>query len=123
MAAVIRAGMQPQDGVILSDDAAMRWVLAYYLGRTRRQLVGLDVAAEWDFDRLIRTPAAAFRQRRDWMVLPGGRPPAVARDLLERRMRHVARTQIGAATVLLFASGAAPTAAPPATPDTGTAQR
>ncbi len=123
VAAVIRAGMQPQDGVILSDDAAMRWVLAYYLGRTRRQLVGLDVAAEWDFDRLIRTPAAAFRQRRDWMVLPGGRPPAVARDLLERRMRHVARTQIGAATVLLFASGAAPTAAPPATPDTGTAQR
>lgn len=106
VAAVIRRGMQPGDGVILSDNAAMRWTLAYYLGPARRRhLVGLDIAAEWDFDRLLRTPAAAFHQKRDWVVLPGGQPSAIALDVLAQRMRLVSRTQIGEATVLLYASG------------------
>jgi mannosyltransferase len=103
VAAVIRRHMRAGDGVILSDNAAMRWTLAYYLGpRRRRQLVGLDVVAEWDFDRLLRTPAAALRQTRDWVVLPGAQPPSVDLALLRQRMRLVLRDRIEGATVLLF---------------------
>ena len=103
VAAVIRQQMQPGDGVILSDNAAMRWTLAYYLGPARqRHLVGLDVSAEWDFDRLLRTPTQALRQRRDWVVLPGQQPSAIDLDLLQPYMRLVSRTRIGQATVLLY---------------------
>lgn len=103
VAAVVARGMQPGDGVILADNTAMRWALAYYLGpQRRRQLVGLDVSAEWDFDRLVRTPQAALRQSRDWVVLPGREPSAVDLDVLERRMSLISRHRIGKATVLLL---------------------
>ncbi|MBW4090704.1 MAG: glycosyltransferase family 39 protein [Proteobacteria bacterium] len=108
VAAVVRAGMRPGDGVILSDNAAMRWTLGYYLGARRRELVGLDVTAEWDLDRLLRTPASAFGQQRDWVVLPGHQPSAVSLDVLAQRMRLLSRTKIGEATVLLFESDRSP---------------
>jgi len=105
VAAVVARGMQPGDGIILSDNVAMRWALAYYLGpQRRRQLVGLDVSAEWDFDRLLRTPPAALRQARDWVALPGHQPAAVDLRLLAPRMRLVSRDRIGEATVLLYAT-------------------
>ena len=104
VAAMIRGRMRPGDGVILSDNVAMRWVLAYYLGPARQSaLAGLDTSAEWDFDRLIRTLPAALRQRRDWVVLPGGQPSSVPLASLRARMRQVSIDHIGAATVLLFA--------------------
>ena len=104
VAAIIRRQMQPGDGVILAENTAMRWGLAYYLGPRRRQLAGLDVTTEWDFDRLLRTPAAALRQARDWVVLPGHEPAAVDLRLLAPRMRLVSRDRIGEATVLLYAT-------------------
>jgi len=101
---MIRGRMRPGDGVILSDNVAMRWVLAYYLGPARQSaLAGLDISAEWDFDRLIRTLPAALRQKRDWVVLPGGQPSSVPLASLRARMRQVSIDHIGAATVLLFA--------------------
>jgi mannosyltransferase len=102
VAAVIARRMQPGDGVVLSDNAAMRWTLAYYLGPQRRQLVGLNVAAEWDFDKLLRTPQAALHCKRDWVVLPGGQPSSVDLTVLRRHMRLVFRDRIGEATVMLF---------------------
>ncbi len=104
VARVIRERMQPGDGVILSDNVAMRWGLAYYLGpKLRHELSGLDVSAEWDYDKLIRTPEAALRHRRVWVVLPGGRQASsVSLDLLRERMRIALRYRIDSATVLLF---------------------
>ena len=105
VARIIRERMQPGDGVILSDNVAMRWGLAYYLGpRLRHELSGLDVSAEWDYDKLIRTPEAALRHRRVWVVLPGGRPSAVDPGLLEDRMRQVLRDRIDGAEITLFES-------------------
>ena len=104
VAAVVAAHLRPGDGVVLSQNAAMRWTLAYYLGPARRrELIGLNVAREWDFNRLLRTPAQALAQRRDFVVLPGGEPSAVAPALLARHMRLLLRQRIGTATVLLFA--------------------
>jgi len=104
VARVIRKRMQPGDGVILSDNVAMRWGLAYYLGpKLRHELSGLDVSAEWDFDKLIRTPEAALRHRRVWVVLPGANEPSsVSLGLLRTKMQLELRRRIDAATVLLF---------------------
>ena len=104
VAAVIAAGMRPGDGVILAENTAMRWALAYYLGPARRHLlVGLDVSAEWDYDRLLRTRAAALRQTRNWVVLPGnGQPVAVDPGVLQADMRQVSAVRRGSASVRLF---------------------
>jgi hypothetical protein len=106
VAQVIRARMRPGDGVILSDNAAMRWGLAYYLGpKLRHELSGLDVSAEWDYSKLIRTPGAALRHRRVWVVLPrANQPPSFSLGLLRTKMQLELRRPIGAATVLLFRS-------------------
>ncbi len=64
VAAIIRQRMQPGDGVILADNTAMRWGLAYYLRHEGARMPdGLDVSSEWDFHRLIRSPEAALRAR------------------------------------------------------------
>ncbi len=112
VADVIGAGMKPGDGVILAQNVAFRWALAYYLGPVRRkELVGLNVSAEWDYDRLIRSTAAALRQRRDWVILPGdGQPPAVSLAALTRRMRtervvHIAGSEV---RLLVARSGGRP---------------
>ena len=77
-AAAIHARMWPGDAVVLSESAAARWALAYYLGPPYAgRLLGLDVsdpaAQEW----AIRTPEQAQAVSRLWFLLPDGEVPAL----------------------------------------------
>jgi hypothetical protein len=77
-AAAILAQQQPGDGLLLSQGAAARWGLAYYLGPPYAgRLPGLDVsdvpAQGWP----ISDPAQVRGLSRLWLVLPDGEAPAL----------------------------------------------
>jgi 4-amino-4-deoxy-L-arabinose transferase-like glycosyltransferase len=96
VAALIGAEAQPGDGVLLSTTQATRWALAYYLGPPYAgRLDGLDVsdvpATGWP----ILTPDAARRERRLWVVQPGGEELPFAPATLAPAMPRALHQEFG----------------------------
>lgn len=105
VAAIIRQKMEPGDGVILAENTAMRWGLAYYLRHDGTHVLdGLDVSSEWDYHQLIRTPEAALSHRRDWVVLPEQEPSSVDLTALKGKKRLEFLASRSNTTVMLFGS-------------------
>ncbi len=76
VARAVGVQMAPGDGMILSQTAATRWAMAYYLGPPYAgQLVGLDVAdmpaAGWPLVSVEQTKALS----RLWLIIPDGEEP------------------------------------------------
>jgi mannosyltransferase len=99
-AALIAAAELPGDGLLLSNVAAARWGLAYYLGPPYAgHIDGLDVAdmpAEgWPID----TPEQALRQARLWVVLPDGEVPPFELSALAPTMALALHRRLGGLTV------------------------
>jgi hypothetical protein len=100
VAGLIGAQMQPGDAIVLSESAATRWGLAYYLGPERQAaLAGLDISTLGDRG-LIQSLDRARGFRRVWVVLPRGEEAAVDLPALGREMPLESRTQIGDVMIL-----------------------
>lgn len=103
VAAVIDAGLEPGDAVILSRTQATRWGLAYYLGPDAARLMGLGVsAAGIDDAALIRTPEEALASPRVWVVLPEAENSAVDLGLLQERMALSFTQRVGPVAIYRF---------------------
>ncbi|MGH7072965.1 MAG: hypothetical protein ACREFD_02025 [Stellaceae bacterium] len=102
-AAIIEESLMPGDGIILAQNTAMRWGLAYYLRRDRSSPAGgLDVSSEWNYRKLIRTHAAAIRYNRDWVVLPTDQKSAVNLQFLTEEMHLIFKADLHNTIILLF---------------------
>jgi 4-amino-4-deoxy-L-arabinose transferase-like glycosyltransferase len=83
VAGAIRAQLQPGDGLLLSQSAATRWGIAYYLGPPYLdRLPGLDVADAPAEGWPIRDLAQTRGLSRLWLVLPDGETPAIEPRIL-----------------------------------------
>jgi uncharacterized membrane protein len=100
VAAIIARESAPGDGIIFSQEAATRFAVAYYLLGQRDGMPGLDRTR--DGDGLIRTPAQAAAQRRNWVVVPQDELPVLDLAALPERWRPGPRQQIGSLLVMRF---------------------
>jgi mannosyltransferase len=99
-AALIAAAQRPGDGLLLSNVAAARWGLAYYLGPPYAgHINGLDVAGMPAEGWPIDTPEQALRQARLWVVLPDGEVPPFDLSALAPTMALALHRRLGGLTV------------------------
>jgi hypothetical protein len=91
---------QQGDGIIFTQLGWGCISLAYYLQAESHLLVSLNVYR--DNRDQIRTAAAAFRNPRDWLIVPDIEPPGVDPAALETRMTLGAEQHFPGARVLRF---------------------
>jgi mannosyltransferase len=90
----------PGDAVIFSSVGSAHIGVAYYLAAAGRSLVGVRMSPEGDV--LITTAAEAFKNPRNWVIVPNGETPAVDLADLATRMTLGLEQHFGTVRVLRF---------------------